>query len=429
MRDNSTETPHALDVTPARPKSVLVLLSLVAAAAIFYLIHRARLGEFLLVDVPVYRHAFTVWISGRSPYNADLSPFFFLYPPVFLYIAAAFWHILPAHWGPYMYGLAHVAATLALPLVLARYFFRSRWLGPLFAMLVFFASPRFVGIQTFLEFNIASILYVLAFIVAIPGLKKNRWQWFYLAVLFAAMIKITFLALLILPVLAGRKQWGRSIVCAIAVVAVNLLQLQFLPQLYNGYQWSLQQGIAAQQHFGYGVFGIAATYHYKQRNGIGVAAYVISLAVSFTILGLMLAMRQKLQRTGNFGPDSTLWSYWLAFVVMTIVLVNPREMQYDMDIALFAAFGLWVYVLRTRRLLVLLAALLLPSLLVPLVVLNEQMQGIYETLLVLMIFALANHRLWRDAGKLSNDNRRQEPRGNGAPAESVLSERFEPSSR
>ena len=103
-----------------------------------------------------------------------------------------------------------MAATCALPLVLARFYFRRRWMGPLFALLLFFASPRFTGVLAFCGMNVASTLYLLALIAGIPGIRRNRWGWFYLAVIFAASIKISFLALLLLPLLAGRRQGWRS---------------------------------------------------------------------------------------------------------------------------------------------------------------------------------------------------------------------------
>jgi drug/metabolite transporter superfamily protein YnfA len=175
---------------------------------------------------------------------------------------------------------------------------------------------------------------------------------------------------------------------------MNLLQKILVPSLYDGYEWSLKQGILAEQQFGYGVFGIVASYHHKQHIGAGVAAYVVGGVFALTVLTLMFLLRRRLERGGELANNGV----WLALVVTTIVLVNPREMQYDLDIALFAGFVLWVYWLRTRRLLVLMILLFLPSLVVPLVVLNPHLHGMYETMLVLAAFALAFWRMWREAG-------------------------------
>jgi hypothetical protein len=91
----------------------------------------------------------------------------------------------------------------------------------------------------------------------------------------------------------------------------------------------------------------------------------------------------------------------MALVVMTVILANPRMMQYDAAIALFAGFALWVYVLRRYllgpgRLLVLMAMLFVPSLVVPLFVLNPHLHGVYETVLLWQVFWLGYWRLWHE---------------------------------
>jgi hypothetical protein len=243
--------------------------------------------------------------------------------------------------------------------------------------------------------NIASLLYFLAFAAAIPGLRRNLWLWFYIAVFLAAIIKITFLALLLLPLLAGRRQWARSFLCAAMVVLTNVGQWLLWPALYAEYRSSLQQGILNAQAFGYGIFGILANYHYRQR-GVGVAAYVVSSTLAVLVVVLMFLLRRRLEQVPQLRQDPASNGIWLALVVVTIVLVNPRVMVYDMDVALIAGFVLLVYALRTRRLLTLILVLPLPSLAVPLVVLNPHLHGMYETILVWTTFGLAYWRLWRE---------------------------------
>jgi hypothetical protein len=356
--------------------------------------HRGDLAGWWMEDLPVYTHAVQSWLAGRNPYDASLSPLFFLYPPVFLWMAGLLSQLVPAGWGAPVYAAFEIAAACALPILLARYFFRQAWviwLSPLLAFLLFFASPRFTGVLALCGMNVASILYCVAFLGAVPGLRRNKWTWFYLAVFLAAIIKITFLALLLLPLLASKRQWLRSIACGIAVLGINGAQKLFAPALYSGYQWSLEQGIVAQQQFGYGVFGIVASYHHKQRSGAGFAAYAVAGLFALAVLALMFLLRRRLERA---SIDLASSGIWLALVVTSVILVNPREMQYDIDIALFATFVLWVYALRIRRTLMLAVVLFLPSLAVPYVVLNPHLHGMYETLLVLAAFGLGYWRLW-----------------------------------
>jgi hypothetical protein len=374
------------------------LVALFAVAAVgFWRTHHGHIGGMWAEDVPIYVAAVGDFLAGRNPYNLSHAPMFFFYPPFFLELTGFLSRLVPPGWGARAYMLLDIAATFALPLVLARFFFRQKWLGPLFAMLLFFVSPRFTGVLALFGLNVASTLYCLAFVAAVPGLRRNRWEWFYLAVMFAALIKITFLALLLLPLLAGRRQWRRSVVCGAMVVALNFGERMAWPQLYQGYQWCLQQGILVNHSYGYGLFGIAATYLPHIGKGVGVVPYAISGLLSVTLLVLMFALRWRLDRTGlleKWQSDPSRWGVWLAMVVMTVILVNPRQMQYDVDIALFAAFVVWVAVLRTKRLLLLMVALFLPSVVARMVIGIPAMYGMYETFLLLVAFGLG-YRLVR----------------------------------
>jgi hypothetical protein len=341
--------------------------------------------------------------AGVSPYGAALAPLYFLYPPFFLYMGGLLSHLLPAGWGSDAYTVLHVVATLGLPLVLARYYFRQSWLNGMFAMLLFLASPLFMGILALCGLNIASTLYCLAFVAAVPGLRRDRWIWFYCAVFLAAMIKIPFLALLLLPILAGRRpvrQWMECTLCGVAVVGANLLEARLLPELYTGYKWSLVQGIVHEGYYGFGVFGIVAAYGYKLRLPTPVSAYVIALTMAVAMVAGMLLLRRRMEKAGHtdgLGGNGI----WLALVVALIILVNPRQLQYDADISLLAAFVLWAYVLRLRKpmaLIGLMVALFVPGLLVPLVVKAPHLYGMYGTFETLLAFGLAYWRLWRGAG-------------------------------
>ena len=401
MQDRTTRRYSAL--TYSSPKTWTVIAFFVIAAIVFWLLHRGDLADWWLEDLPVYTNAVRTWLSGHSPYDASMAPLYFLYPPFFLYLAKLFSMPIPSGWGETLYVLFEIAATCALPIVLARYFFRQTWLSPLFALLLFFASPRFTGVLALCSMNVATILYCAAFLAAVPGLRRNRWVWFYLAIFFAASIKITFLSLLLLPLLAGKRQWVRSIGCGAAVVAMNLAEKIMWPDLYAGYQWSLKQGILVQQQYGYGLFGIVATYHHTRRVGAGTAAYVVAGVLFLIVLSVMFLLRRRLERNCNHdsrGPGSNDLAsngVWLALILLAIILVNPRQMQYDVDIALAAGFVLWVYGLRTERLLALMVMRFLPSLVVPLVVLNPHLHGIYETLLGIGAFSIGAWRLWQES--------------------------------
>ena len=379
--------------TAEAPRTSWVLLLFSLAGFGFWHFYHGHFVGMWAEDVPIYGSAVGDFLAGRNPYNLSHLPLFFFYPPFFLEVGGLLARIFPGALGGRLYLALAVVATCALPLVLARFYFPRRWLTPLFALLVFFVSPRFSGLMALFTVNVASTMYCLAFVAAVPGLKRNRWEWFYLAVIFAALIKITFLSLLLLPLLAGKRQWFRSVCCGAVVIAANLAERGLWPKLYAGYQWCLQQGILLNHSYGFGVFGIAATYLPHQGAGIGILPYALGGLVSVALTGLMLALRRKLDQSGRLeewqaNPEDGRWGVWLAISLMTAIMVNPRQLTYDVDIALFAGFIVWAAVLRTRRLLLLTVVLFLPSLVSRRLIANPAMYGMGETLLLLLTFAL-----------------------------------------
>ncbi len=399
-------------VKPERPATAWVLLSVGLAFGLYYWTHIGHLQDGWLEDIPVYRDGIQAWLTGGNPYTNAHDPLYFLYPPTFLWMVSFFNRLVPQGWGEGLFIAAVYGSVAGLPLLLGRFFFRQSGLGWLFLLLAFFAAPRFVGVQALATANIASLVYFLAFLTAIPGLRKNRWTLFYVVLALAALIKITFLVLLLLPLLAGYGQWVHSMACGAGVIAVNLAERLYIPELYGGFQWCLRQGIVAQQHFGFGPFGIVARIGHKNHTGAGTAAYITGVAFAGLMVGAMFLMRSRLERRQYFRPqkDGAKTNFsrglssnpvWMAMVVMTVVVVSPRLMQYDMDVALFAGFTLWLAVLRIKRPLLLLAGLLLPSLAVPFVVTNPHLNGMYDTATVLMVFLLSYRKLWKEsAGNL-----------------------------
>ena len=113
----------------------------------------------------------------------------------------------------------------------------------------------------------------------------------------------------------------------------------------------------------------------------------------------MFWMRIRLERVGSAREDLASNAVWLALILIAIVLVNPRQMQYDIDISVFAALILCVITFKVQRLLslfVLMVLLSLPSLAVPLWMTNPRLYGIYEVFLSYAAFALGFWRLMGD---------------------------------
>ncbi len=371
---------------PVRPPPsylIAILLAVVACRHLYVqwaINHDLSLQSFVLTNEAVYADALNDWLAGADPYRTIHGGLRFVYPPIFLDVGGFLARILPGHIGWYLYAVVHVASTIALPILLARFYFRQTWLNAGFALLIFFAEPRLTGVMALTNGNIASVLYLLAFLAMLPGIRANRWALFYVAVFVGALIKLPLVLLLLLPLLTGTGQWRYCSICVVAVAAAYGLQRVFSPGLYAGYQWSLVQQMTVIHHYGYGILGIASGLEYKLHGRVSTMPSLITgIFAGILIVALFLLRRRIDQPASN--------RLWLSTVVLSVILISPRILPYDADIALFAAFVIFVNVLHTRRLIALLVLLFLPSLIVPYFVNAQTLVGCYETLLLLLAFA------------------------------------------
>lgn len=356
--------------------------------------HGLSLHSFVLTAQPIYKDAISDWLSGLDPYRTIHRALRFVYPPVFLYAGGWLARIFPGLIGWYLYILVIVVSTLALPVVLARFYFCQPWLTPAFAILIFLAEPRLTGVLALANGNIAAVLYLVTFLAAVPGLRANRWTLFYVAVFAGALVKFPFLLLLLLPLLTGVRQWRNSGVCVGAVVLAYLLQKFAVPDLYSGYKWSVDQQLTVMNHYGYGVLGIVAGLQNKLYGKVGVLPSVLSVLFTGIQIAVLFVLRPRIQ-------EPTRNPLWLALVVLSTIFASPRLLEYDADVALFAAYVIFALVLQTRRLLTLLIILFLPSLIVSHLIKAQTLVGCYETLVLLLAFAGAFAVLWRRHAKVS----------------------------
>jgi hypothetical protein len=247
--------------------------------------------------------------------------------------------------------------------------------------------------------NVAPSLYLAILLAAVPGLRKNRWIWFYAVLFAAALVKMTFLTMLLFPLLAGRRQWGRSIGCSAGVAAVYWLEKLLRPDLYLGYKNALVQQIKVQALYGYGVFGMAADFEqYRLHRPVSAFSYAVHALFAAVLFSLLLWLRRR-------GADAREPSIWLGLLVMASIIMNPRVLHYDAYIAIFAAFVVLALALELDRwkLIALMAALFVPSLLVPYIIHSKLMYGTYEVLIVLAALSAGMWRLWSTSARAGNE--------------------------
>ena len=379
----------------------MLLLTAVFCGLFARLWHRPY-GLVWLEDLPVYASAIQAFLRGGDPYAVNHFGLHFVYPPLVLYPAGWCARLLPVHVARLLFVGIHLAAVLALPYVLARWYVRARWWGRYLPLLVLVAEPGFAGFRALFSANIAPALYLAAWIAALPGVRHNRWRWFYGVVILAALVKVTFLVLLLLPLLAGRQQWLRSVAAGAIVAGASLLEQRSLPVLFAGYKAALVQQVSVQQLYGYGIFGFAARLEHHVHGVVGAFA----LGVHAVVVLLMIAVLLLLQRRHHFQPGplftgeaSPVASLWLGLLIITVILANPRILHYDIYIPLFAAFAIIALAcgLNRWKLVALAVALHLPSFLVILGVRSWALQQAWQLGVVLCAFAVGAWTLWRSA--------------------------------
>lgn len=298
------------------------------------------LGDGFFWDARVYARAISTWRSGGDPYLFVPARLPFANPPLFLLSATLLSHVFPGGSGWYVYLAVLIAATLSIPWLLSRFYVRSDWLTPAIAFALFALQPHFLSERMTISGNVATPLYGLVLLAGIPGVKRNRWTLFYLAILLAALAKPVFLALLILPVLAGSGELLRSVLTTAAVAACYGIERLLLPNLYRGFDDALYMQLVVKQDVGIGLYNMIFSAGGKTSPlHTPVGASIAHLCIMAVVVGALFVLRDG-------GRDALAGRMWVPLLLVTAVLANPRLQSYDVDIAAIPAIYLCVECVR-----------------------------------------------------------------------------------
>jgi len=267
---------------------------------------------------------------------------------------------------------------------------------------LFFAAPGFFGLLALETGNIAVLCYTAMLLAALPGLTRNRWMIFYVTVFLCASIKITYLLMLLLPLLCGKKQMLVVVACAAACILGLAEQRWFQPVLYSSWVRNLTVQNKVYGDVGQGVFGIVSHILHKMHRDslwIPMAAYA---GASLVVLGL-------LRRLWLRGCANT-FSAWPALVVTGIVLVTPRVNYYDFCVCSPLAFVMGTSALRMRRWMIyaLYLFLLVTSMVFMRLSQYRALDGGYEAMIIMILFFVTCATLHKRA-----TDRRREETGSG----------------
>ncbi|GGG92851.1 hypothetical protein [Silvibacterium dinghuense] len=370
---------------PKLPPALFLFLATLAVLGVYVWLNPS--GARYFWDAKVYARAVTDWQAHRDPYT-DGEGLLFVYPPLVLAAATALSHLLPGVIGWTVFFTLHFASVLVIPWLFARFYFQRPWLSLPFAFLIYAAEPSYASVVALRGGNIASVVYAAAFAAAVPGIRSNRWGWFYTVVFLCGLIKPPFLLLLLFPVLAGH--WWKSIACGLLSASSYPLQQWLAPDLYRRFVIAARIQVADHSDFGSGILGAVATIERKLfHHPVNWFPYLVQGIVLAVIVFLLFRARRHAVNSE---------ALWLGCLTVAVILANPRLLRYDTCISLFAAFFVLVEALRIRRPLLLLGVIYFPSLLSLYVRLKSHRVdawGTWETIVMVAALLVGLWRLWQ----------------------------------
>ncbi len=293
-------------------------------------------------DVRVYGKAISSVEAGRDPYldamaiqkqhhalvlaNGGMDrdaapPWSYVYSPVTLPLLRAIAHIpvsvaIAGYWTVYITGvLAAILAVLCFATAAER-----KWL--LYAAAV---SPFFPGLLangTILGGNVAYILYGAVLAAALRGWRTHRWLLFYAAVLLASCVKAPLLSLALIPALSAPRQWVPVLATMASGTALFAGQALVWPLLFRHYLEAVELQFSFNHDFGCSPAGLISQLLYHQGLPYSTASSLLYAAYAVPVLVMLIYM-------SRVHLHAELRLHWIPVLLLGIILLNPRIMEYD----------------------------------------------------------------------------------------------------
>lgn len=287
-----------------------------------------------------YHPALAHYPDLRELFSYIRAPFSYIYPPVTLPLLK-FFGVLPVPVAGALYWAIYAACALSI-----------LWVGFLaakpgerqvFALIVpaviFF--PGLLQNDTILSGNVVIIFYGLVLTAAVLGWRTGRWRCCYLAILLASCFKLPLLTLLAIPLFSARKQLGRVAVTAATGLAIFAVQPFLWPTLFHEFLEAVGHQFSFIRDFGCSPAGLVSNFLF----GIGIADPGVDLLVYLLYAVPLFIMLYDLSR--EFLRGRLTREQWSPVLLVGVVLLNPRIMQYD-TLVLALPMGLIVWRALTR---------------------------------------------------------------------------------
>jgi hypothetical protein len=185
---------------------------------------------------------------------------------------------------------------------------------------VFF--PGLLQNDDFFSGNVAFLLYALVLLSALLGWRQGKWGWFYVAVLAASCCKAPMLSLVAIPVLSAKRQWLAAGVTGAVGVALFVMQPYLWPTLFHNYLEAVELQFSYNHDFGMSPAGLLADalYYVVPYQKTSLYFYLFYAAL---FAGVLLYLR------GRFLAREITFKQWVPLMLVGVILLNPRIMEYD----------------------------------------------------------------------------------------------------
>jgi len=291
-------------------------------------------------DAQIYWRALQTIRHGGDPYAAGIAaqraflirpyprasdhiPFTYVYSPMTLPLLRLFTAV-PGWLLGLLYGLAVLSGFL---LELWAGFqmaeaWERKWLVVMLPAIAFF--PGLVTDDTILSGNIGYVLYGLVLAAAVPGWKRGRWFWYYVAVVAASIVKIPLLTMIAFPVLVGKRQWFPAGTAGSVGLALFAVTGWIWPVEFHEYLVAIRLMFDEVHDFGFGPAGVLGKTLWRLGRPYFPTA-IIFYVIASCVLGIILLVLKRRVTLGKMTREA-----WIPVALVGTLLFYPRIMRYDL---------------------------------------------------------------------------------------------------
>ena len=290
-------------------------------------------------DVAVYQNAIRSLEAGHDPYAdaialqevfhrsfalhpKSVTPFSYVYSPITIALLRLI-GAMPIWVAGIVYWLTYAFSALCLVRIglQAAEENERRWLHFLAPAALFF--PGALHHDALLSGNVALVLYALVLFGATVGWRRGQWHWCYLAVLFASCFKAPLLSLGVIPVLSARRQWLPAGITAALGGLLFAIQSRIWPSLFRRYLEAVELQFSYNRDFGCSPAGLLSNLLFSHGVSYAAAWTLFYLLYALPTFGLLLYLSRQ------FLNARLSIEQWLPVLLIGVILLDPRIMQYD----------------------------------------------------------------------------------------------------